>query len=436
MTGSLLARLSHALAGGRLLRFAGAMASRGMEAAGKFGLYMLAARLMGGAESGLFFLCLVWVNLASTAARMGLERAASRHVAAELAISDRAAAKRAMAVTIGATVAASLLAGGATALLAQPVALHIFRLPELAAPLALSGVILLPQSLAIALGFCLIGLDRAVTGQLVQSGLPPVLSLLALVAGYTQLNTVLCVYALSYAVCCVLGAGALAWAWAGDMPARNPDAAPAEALPSIWTTARPFLVIELVQSLLLSVPVLVLGAFAPPAQVSAFSIVFRMTMLINTMLVSIALIAAPGFAAHHRRGEFAQLRHLDRQTRLVAMAVGLPAIAAMAVLTGPFLDLMSSNIPGAAPTLWILLVSQVVNTALPTQDMMLSMTGQGGILLRMNLWQLLGCCALSAVLIPPFAMIGAAVVCTLILIQGRVSFALAVRRVLPELRTA
>jgi O-antigen/teichoic acid export membrane protein len=94
---------------------------------------------------------------------------------------------------------------------------------------------------------------------------------------------------------------------------------------------------------------------------------------------------------------------------------------------------MSSDLPGAAPVLFVLAIGQVVNILLPTQDMMLSMTGHGAILRRLNLQQLVVCCALSGVLIPFFGMLGAAIVSTVSLVQGRVSFALAVRRVLPEL---
>jgi O-antigen/teichoic acid export membrane protein len=152
--------------------------------------------------------------------------------------------------------------------------------------------------------------------------------------------------------------------------------------------------------------------------------------------VAIAMIAAPGFASHHRRREFTALRHLERQTRMVAMTLTLPVILGMVVFAHPLLGLMASDVPGAAAALYVLSVSQVVNAMLPTQDMMLSMTGHGALLRRLNLQQLAVCCVLSAVLIPLFTMMGAAVVSTICLIQGRVSFALAVRRVLPELSAA
>jgi len=213
-------------------------------------------------------------------------------------------------------------------------------------------------------------------------------------------------------------------------------AATAEALPSLWASARPFLVVELVQVSLLSAPVLVLGMVAQAAAVSAFSIASRLTMLINTILISVAMISAPAFAAHHRRHEYVDLRRVERQNRLLAMAISLPVLGAMVTFVHPLLALMASDAPGTAEVLFVLAVGQVVNILLPTQDMMLAMTGHGTLLRRLNLQQLATCALLCAALIPPLGMMGAAIVATLVLVQGRVSFALAVRRVIPQLAGA
>ncbi len=427
-----VARLDAGAARGSAVSWA--LAARGLEAAGKFGLYMLAARLMGGSDSGLFFLCLTWVNLCSTVARMGLERAMSRHIAAELAIGQGRAAKRVLLAGLGWTALASCAIGLATWALAEPLAVHLFRQKELAGPLAVAAWILPPQSLAFAVGFALIGLNRGVAGQMVQSALPPVLSLAAMVAGLDRLGTVLGVYAGSYAACCALGLGLIGWEWGRAMRDRAvaTQAVPA-ALPSLWGSARPFLVVELVQVSLLSAPVMALGMVAEAAAVSAFSIASRLTMLINTLLISIAMIAAPSFAAHHRRGEYAELKRVERQNRLMALAICAPVLAAMVVFVHPLLGLMASDSPGAAAALRVLAIGQAVNILLPTQDMMLAMTGHGGLLRRLNIQQLLACLVLCAALIPPFGMMGAAAVATLGLVQGRVSFALGVRRAIPEL---
>lgn len=417
-----------------LLRYVAALATRGMEVVGKFGLYVLAAREMGAYESGLFFLCLTWVNLTSTAARLGLERAMSRHVAAELAVGNAGAARRVIRVGLGWTAIASLGAALATAAIARPAAVVLFHQPGLADPLRIAALVLPAQSLAFALGFTLIGLGRSIAGQMVQSALPPLLSLCALAAGLRQIDSVLLAYAVSYGSCCCLGAVWLAHDWQHVLkPRAATTAAPFEALPHLRTTAREFLVVELVQSALLSMPVLVLGMVADAVAVSAFSIAFRITNMINTILVSLAMIAAPAFARHHRLREFDALRRVERQTRLMSLVICLPLIAIMIVFPRPLLSLLGHDFTEAVTALVILAIGQVANAALPTQDMMLAMTGHSRMLQRINLQQLVVSCLLCGTLIPEFGLTGAAAAATLSLVQGRVGFAMAVRRSVPEL---
>jgi O-antigen/teichoic acid export membrane protein len=428
--GQILSTLLHR----SLLRYVGALAARGTEVVGKFGLYILAARQMGGYESGLFFLCLTWVNLASTAARLGLERAMSRHVAAELAVGNGAAAKRVVRVGLGWTAASSVLACGLTFMAAGPAARLVFHQPELVEPLRIAALILPTQSLAFALGFTLIGLGRGVAGQMVQSALPPVLSLLAILAGLRHVDAVLSAYAVSYGAACCLGVFYLARDWRGAMASPAPDVLPAtEQLPRLRTTAREFLVIELVQSALLSLPVLALGMFDDAVAVSAFSIAYRITGMINTILISLAMIGAPAFARHHRLREFDELRRVERQTRYLAMAVCLPLIAIMIIFPRSLLLVLGSDFTEASRALVILSLGQVVNVWLPTQDMMLAMTGHSRVLQRVNLQQLALACLLCATLIPWFRLTGAAIAAAVCLVQGRIGFAMAVRRVVPEL---
>jgi O-antigen/teichoic acid export membrane protein len=418
-----------------LLRYLGALAARGTEVVGKFGLYVLAARQMGAYESGLFFLCLTWVNLLSTAARLGLERAMARHVAAELAIGAASEAKRVVIRGLALTAVSSMLACIITLLVAKPAAVLLFHQPELARPLQIAAFVLPPQSLAFAVGFTLIGLGRGVAGQMVQSALPPVLSLCALLAGLRHVDAVLTAYTFSYGACCCLGFGLLMPDWRHAMVPRAPaehDVA-AEPLPALRTAAREFLVVELVQSALLSLPVLVLGMFDTADAVSAFSVAFRITSMVNTILISLAMISAPAFARHHRLREYQELRHVERQTRLLSLVTCLPLIAIMMIVPRTLLSLLGGDFTTAWLALEILSLGQIVNTLLPTQDMMLAMTGHSRALQRINLQQLASCCILCIALIPAFKLMGAAWLATFCLVQGRIGFAWAVQRMVPEL---
>jgi O-antigen/teichoic acid export membrane protein len=156
-------------------------------------------------------------------------------------------------------------------------------------------------------------------------------------------------------------------------------------------------------------------------------------MMINTILLSLAMISAPAFARHHHLHEYGELRRSERQTHLLAIIVCLPITIIIVAAPNALLSLLGPEYSVAALTLVILALGQLVNIWLPTQDMMLAMTGYGRLLQRVNMYQLATCSVLSAILIPTLGLLGVGLVSTICLIQGRIGFALAVRRVIPQL---
>jgi Na+-driven multidrug efflux pump len=125
---------------------------------------------------------------------------------------------------------------------------------------------------------------------------------------------------------------------------------------------------------------------------------------------------------------------VDRQTRLLALIVCMPIVAVLMIFPHALLSLLGAGFSDAATALIVLSVGQVVNVLLPTEDMMLAMTGHGKVLRRVNLHQLVVCCVLCLTLIPWLGLMGAAIVTSISLIQGRVGFFRAVRREIPALK--
>ncbi len=345
-----------ALRGKRLGDYAAALAVRGLEVLGKFGLYLFAARRLGGHDSGLLFFCLTWVNLASAAARMGMERTLTRHIAAEIAVGRGHAAREAL---YGGLEWCAIVAVGwaaATAALAQPLAIHVFGQPELAWPLAISGILLIPQTLVVALGFALTGVKRGALGQLVYSSLPPVLALVLIVAGVHRLDYVILGYAGAYAVTGLIAIEALMRDWhklsdSGAMVPEGPTPAP---LPTLWHTAIPFLAVELVSVAMTSLPLLLLGAFAAPEEVGAFSVASRLSSLVWMIIVSMGGIASPRFAELYRRGEFDRLAAINRLSRRLTSLVCLPPVLAMLAVPTFLLSLIGPSFSAGASALVVM----------------------------------------------------------------------------------
>jgi O-antigen/teichoic acid export membrane protein len=400
-----------------LLRYGGGLMARGLEVIGKFGLYAMVAKKLGEHDSGLFFLCLTWANMASTIARLGLERATIRHIAAEIAVGQGLAARRVAVSSFLIVSATSLILGLLTVLVAPFAAMVLFHNSALSWPLMLAGAIIPTQTICWATSYILIGLKRTMSAQILLSALPPCLALLALLAGLNDADLLLVAYALSFAACGIIGVAMIGIDWRSKLRDRPlpPGCCMPEALPSLWEEARPFFVVEVTQTIVLNMPTLVLGHFAPLSAVGEFNIASRLSNLVNTVILSIGLITAPSFAEHHRLGQSSALWQADRHGRRLILALTLPIVAAMLIFPAPLLRLLGSEFGAAWPMLIILALGQLVNCLLPFQDTLLAMTGHGRVLRGLNIIQL-GCCViLGLLLIPSFGAMGAAIATALTL---------------------
>lgn len=410
--------------------YAGGLMARGVELVAKLGLYMLAARILGAHEAGLYFLCMTWVGLAATVARAGFEKAVVRHMAGDVAVGRLPQARAAMLTGFGWTVVGSLLATLATLLIAAPAALHVFGDPDLTRPLLIAATAIVPQALCYFVAGALFGYGHSVAGQWVQNASWPAFALLAMLAGVHSLDGMLYALALSNLASALLGIVLVARA--RPVVPAGAEEIDADALPALWRTALPLGIVEVVQVSLNSIPLLLLAAFATAADVGAFSVASRLSMLIWVVIISIGAIAAPRFAALHRLSDWDALRAQNRRARLLVALCALPPIALMIAFPAPLLALIGPGFEVAATALVIMCLGQLVNALLPCQDIMLAMTGHGGILRWLNAAQLAVCALAGAALVPLLGMNGAAILTALVIVQGAIGTAWMVRRLMPQ----
>jgi O-antigen/teichoic acid export membrane protein len=410
-------------------RYGFGLTARGLEVLAKFGLYALGARVLGPVEAGVFFLCLSLLHLLSTAARLGTERPLSRYIASYAASGEleeaRAAARHGLAIAaVAGTLAGGLLWAGAPLLaerlFREPAAAEAFRLLACAAP---------GHVLAYACGNVLIGLNRAGAAQFLTNALAPGATFLALLAGAGDIDLVLTVYGAAYWSCFVAALVLAVRRFRQVGTGLDPDAArDRPKLPPLLTAARAFYVVELTQAALISAPVLVLARFAEPAQVSEFSVANRLSMLVATIVLSLATATAPRLAAHHRLEQYGEIGVALRQVTLLSLAVCLPVIALMGLLRQPLLQLMGTPTTEAGAALLWMLGAQLAVAALPARDTTLAMTGHGAALRNLSLAQV-GVSALGCLLlIPSFGVLGAAWVSALTWLFGVLGCEVLVRR--------
>ncbi len=418
----------------RVAAYASALGVRGLEALGKFGLYFLAARQLGGHDSGLLFFCLTWSVLTSSAARMGMERALTRHIAAELAVGQGLAARAALLQGLGWTSLGALAWAGFTFALAQPLASHVFGQADLGPPLRYAALLLLPQTLGVAVAGALTGLGRGALAQLISNALPPGLALGLLLAGVSRLDHVLLAYAGCHLAPALLGLGVLLH----DRHRFTNSGVPMDGsvastpLPRMWHTALPFLTVEMISVGMTSLPLLLLGAFADAQALGAFSVASRLSILVWTIIISMGSIAAPRFAAHFHREEWTELASMNRLARRLTALACLGPLLVMLFFPGWLLGLIGPAFVSGATALVVMSVGQAVNAALPLQDVLLGMTGHGRALRRISLMQLATGVVAGGSLIPWLGGLGAGITTALCIALGAVLTSTAARRMVPR----
>jgi len=284
---------------------------------------------------------------------------------------------------------------------------------------------------AMTLGFALVGFHRPVLSQILQNTLWPFGMLAGLAVGLRDAAGLMLVMAASQALAIVIGLIAV-YGRRGDLSVDVALPADAEVLPSLWHTALPLYVVELVQVSISTLPVLILGVFADPGAVSSFSIALRASMLVLVVLLSLSMVASPRFAALHRQGDWRQLAAINRRTQLAGAGLGLGVCIALAVGTPILPILIGRNFTGGAQALLVMLAGQAVNALYAGQDGLLAMTGQGPALRALNLLQLGVMAVLSFTLIPRFGATGAAIVTAVVTAQGALGTAMAVSTYFPQ----
>ena len=408
----------------------GGLATRMAEVGLKLALYMLAARFFSGEECGVLFLCLTWVLLASTAARFGMERALSRLIPAELALCQGATARHAL-VRGGVIVTLfGLVAGLATVLVAPFAADRLFQASAALPALRACGLVIPVLTQGMTLSFVLVGFQRPVLSQALQNLLWPSFMLAGVLFGLREASSIMLLMAASQVVS--IGV-ALAAVFGHSEELRHDQPLPPDAvkLPSLWKTARPLYVVELVQVSISTLPVLILGSFASAVAVSSFSVALRASLLVLVVLLSLSMVASPRYAALHRQGAWDELAAVNRRTQALGALLGGAVCVVLAAGAPVILALIGRNFAGAAPALLVLLAGQAVNALYAGQDGLLAMTGQGKVLRFLNLAQMTVMLVLSFTLIPRFGALGAAFVTAIVTAQGAVGTAMAVKTFYP-----
>jgi O-antigen/teichoic acid export membrane protein len=155
--------------------------------------------------------------------------------------------------------------------------------------------------------------------------------------------------------------------------------------------------------------IFLLGLLAPADQLGVYKVATAVAGLIVLSQTAFNVALAPRFAALHAAADRSQLEQLARMSARWVMVITLPAATVLILAGQPLLSLVfGPDYAAAATPLAILCLGQVVNGAVGSVALILTMTGFETQALRISALMLVVSTAMLLVLVPLMGINGAA----------------------------
>jgi O-antigen/teichoic acid export membrane protein len=408
----------------------GAMVSVGVrliDLPSRYGFHLLVAAELGVIQTGGFYIVFSTMIALAGFGRLGIDRALTRQIARDIASARfgevRPAIRRALLLVLCASAIVSvILAAGAI-----PFAQFILKKPELAGPLALGALAIIPQNLGAALAGALAGLQRIGFSQMIYSWLWPAMFCLATAITGLTVTGALILIAASFAATALCG-GLLLWRFLRLVPHTSTE--PPGPPPQFLKQGLSLFTLEVTQLLIASAPAIVLGIVASSRQTGLFALAWRVALIVNLLISGVAGMAAPKFAELYARANRQALALAAAQAVGLVLCLALPLVAIMLAAPAELLRGFGQGYEQGATTLRILAIGQLGAACFTAMPELLGMTSHAAALRRINACSLLVLLAGLGILAPLWGSAGTAAATSLAIITNGAAAAWAAHRLL------
>jgi O-antigen/teichoic acid export membrane protein len=384
---------------------------RGFEVAAKFGFQIAVARCLTREAAGVFLLGLSLMSVLQTVATAGIGRALVMYVARAHRDAGRGGVFAVAVAGLVSMLAFASLVGLLTLALAGPASSLIFHKPELAAPLRWIALDVVCFALLTGASGVLTALGAAVVGDFLRSSFWPALTAVLLLASdHTAVSAAL-LTTLSTALGLLIAWIVMRLMAPGGWPALRELKPPA----GLIAAALPLGMVDLIAVIIVSAPTLILGALAPAGQVAVFAVANRIANVFVTVVSAIGNAASPRFALLADAGDRRSLGRALSHVAMLSAAVCAPPILLLLAFPDQAMGLFGHDYRRGGAVLRVLVLGDAGFVAFACCSELLAMAGSGRLLGRLNLILLALSMVFSAVLIPLFGAMGAAIAMTLTL---------------------
>ena len=376
----------------------------------RFVMALVLARSLGAGEYGLYILAVSAASLFFGIALLGLDDAMVRYVAMLSGRRDRAGVRGAIEVGLGVSVPVGVGMGALLYVAAGPVAESVFRAPELAQLLQLVAFIVPFLTVSNVLAGAARGFRRmdyvAFSENVVQSVVRLVLLGALMLASGLDTVTAVVIFGVSD-IASTLSLILLLDKYVGWRTLASEDAR--RDTREIFRFALPLWIAGLLRNFRSYLGALILGASGTAAGVGVFAIVTNVNTVAHVCLLSIYVAVRPTLAQLHDRGDRVGMGHVYTAATRWSLALNVPFFLVTVLYPSAILQVFGASFADGATALVVLAWAELLNAATGVCGPIIDMTGHTRLkLVNSALWTALVVGG-SALLIPPWGVLGAAV---------------------------
>ncbi len=377
-----------------------------------FALNVALARLLGAEGAGIFFLASTILVIAATIGKVGMGIPLVRFISANVAIEkpDKILGvyRKAILYSLIATVALSI----ALYLLAPWMSQVVFAKPELAQPLSIMMLAVVPMTLLTLHANALQGLKRIAESVTVLSIVVPLLSCLIVIAFVPDYGIDAAVWGYLLATVFTLLLGR--WFWSNATKRWKDEVARFDTQ-ELLASSMPILGASTVYLTITWTPILLLGVWESNENVGIYSAAYRVAMLTSFVLIAVNSIAAPKFSELHQKNDIAALGGVARNATKMMVLSASPVLLIFLIFPEFILSIFGEKFKEGAVVLSILAAGQFVNVATGSVGYLLNMCGYERLMRNNLIFCALVGIPLSVILIKSYGIVGGAVATAILL---------------------
>lgn len=177
----------------------------------------------------------------------------------------------------------------------------------------------------------------------------------------------------------------------------------------LLSTSLPMMITSIASYILGNISLFILEIDRTTEEVGIFSIALKLSLLASIALTVINTISAPKFSELFWSNDLHQLQKLVNQSSKMIFIASICLSFFLALFSHTILGFFGEQFIAAQTTLYILILSQLINAATGSVGVFMNMTGHAKTLRNIVVISSIAVVALSFIIIPTYGVIGAAI---------------------------